>query len=533
MQFSQTLAQLINDTQDSSLLKRKSPAKPYIRSLQMLLYSLGFGAELSWDKYRADGDYGGGTTTAMLAFLKKNGLPGDGETASPELIKLMLERYKLLTPLRTLKQAIEQNTVAATYNRATASPEVLAGLEGLLKTAGMGNSDSALSSEEAQTLLAKITPLYGDGWFSATDAPAEGQRRSETEVQPVGEKSFEVSDSWLKTRFIKVKKKDGTFYPGIATIGNDRPADFITTHRTALHDMGLSDSAIRVIMPVSANEGNLDAINTWDNAFLTFGMLQWTIGTENGGGELPALLQRIKNRFPNTFQDYYGRYGIDLADTNQTSGFLTLNGQKIQTPEQKAQFRELTWAFRFWKAGLDAKVQMVQIEHTLDRINSFIEHKSYRPLDKFFIGDLITSEYGMCLILDHSVNRPGHLMSFSIGRTDILGQAMRNAGLDNSDPKQWTTEEEMKLINAYLPLRFASSMTDSQHRAERIKGFLDRGEISGERHSFVLEEQRARGMFMDIEEIYPAVNFEEYENRGSSVSNMIFADTTENLTEST
>ncbi|MEZ4771602.1 MAG: peptidoglycan-binding domain-containing protein [Bacteroidia bacterium] len=532
MQFSQTLSQLINDAQDSSLLKRKSPAKPYIRSLQMLLYSLGFGAELSWDKYRADGDYGGGTTTAILAFLKKNGLSGDGETASPELVKLMLDRYTLLSALRLLKQAVDQGTIATTYNRVSASAETMAGLDRLFNVAGITNSDSVLSPEEAKTLLAKIAPLYGDGWFSATDAPAEGQRRSETEVQPVGEKTFEVSDSWLKTRFIKVKKKDGSFYPGIATIGNDRPSDFITVHRSALHEMGLSDSAIRVITPVSANEGNLDAINTWDNAFLTFGMLQWTIGTESSGGELPALLQRIKNRFPDTFQDYYGRFGIDLTDTNQTSGFMTLNGQKIQTPEQKAQFRELNWAFRFWKAGLDAKVQMVQIEHALDRINSFREHRSYRPLDKFYIGDLITSEYGMCLILDHSVNRPGHLMSFSIGKTDILGQAMRNAGLDNTDPKQWTTAEEMKLIDAYLPLRFASSMTDSKHRAEQIKGFLDRGELSGERHSFVLEEQRSRGMFMDIEELYPPVNFEEYENRRASGANMIFTDSIENFTES-
>ncbi|MEZ4828246.1 MAG: peptidoglycan-binding domain-containing protein [Bacteroidia bacterium] len=532
MQYLQTLSQLIDEPQEISVLKRRSPAKPYIRSLQMLLYSLGFGAELSWDKFRADGDYGGGTTTAVQAFLKRNGLTGDGESVGADIMKLMLVQQGLLPALRVLKQAVDQNTVATTYDRSKADASVLKGLENLLSAAGMTNADAVLSTEEAKNILSSLTPRFGDGWFTATDMPAEGQRRSETEIQPLGEKTFEVSDNWLKTRFIRVKKKDGSFYPGIATIGNDRAADFISVHRQLLLDMGLSDSAIKVILPVSANEGNLDAINTWDNAFLTFGMLQWTIGVETSAGELPALLQRVKNRFPDTFQEYYGRYGIDIADTNNTSGYLTFNGQKIQTPDQKNMFRDMNWAFRFWKAGLDAKVQLVQIQHALDRINSFLGHKSYRPLDKFFIGDLITSEYGMCLMLDHHVNRPGHLMSFSIGKRDILGQAMRKAELENSDPKTWGTEQEMKLIGAYLPLRFESGMTDGKDRAERIKGFLDRKEISGERHSFKMEEARARGFFDDTEELYPVVNFEEYESRDDSRLDIIFTDPAQNFTES-
>ncbi|MDX2245856.1 MAG: hypothetical protein SF052_03710 [Bacteroidia bacterium] len=511
MLFTQTLSQLVSQEQDFEVLQKKSPAKPYIRSLQMLLYSLGFGTELNWEKYRADGDYGGGTTTAMLAFLTRNKLPGNGETADSELLTLMLERYKLLPALRMLKTAVDKGNVATTYDSTQLSPEAIKGLKALFQLAGINYTTPALSPDQAKTLLAKITPLYGEGWFMATDVPAEGQRRSETEIQPVGEKTFEVSDSWLKAKFIRVKKKDETFYPGIATIGNDRPSDFILTHKKLLIGMGLSESALRVILPVSANEGNLDAINTWDNAFLTFGMFQWTIGTESSAGELPAFLQRVKDKFPDTFDEYYGRYGIGLADTTKTTGFMTFNGSKMQTPAQKEQFRDMAWAFRFWKAGLDAKVQTTEVMHAIDRINSFIEHKSYRPLDKFFIGDLITSEYGMSLILDHHVNRPGHLMSFSIGKTDILGHALRNAGLENTNPKEWKTPEEMKLLDAYLSLRYASNMTDSQHRAERIKGCLDRGELSGERHSFVMETQRSRGFFMDTEDEYPVVNFEEYE----------------------
>jgi len=56
---------LIKDGTVRSHLKRRSGNKDAVGALQTILYELGFGNELNWQKYGADGDYGGGTTRAV------------------------------------------------------------------------------------------------------------------------------------------------------------------------------------------------------------------------------------------------------------------------------------------------------------------------------------------------------------------------------------------------------------------------------------------------------------------------------------
>ena len=42
--------------------------------------------------------------------------------------------------------------------------------------------------------------------------------------------------------------------------------------------LNLAPSLMRVLRAVSRNEGRLEAVNSWDTAFLSFGMFQWTAG---------------------------------------------------------------------------------------------------------------------------------------------------------------------------------------------------------------------------------------------------------------
>ncbi|MEJ2170653.1 MAG: hypothetical protein P8X90_34605 [Desulfobacterales bacterium] len=90
----------------------------------------------------------------------------------------------------------------------------------------------------------------------------------------------------------------------------------------------MTDSAINIMAAVSENEGNLYAVNTWDNAIMTFGMFQWTAGVESSPGELPALLRKIKDADEAVFQEYFGRHGLDVIEADETSGFFSLNGQR-------------------------------------------------------------------------------------------------------------------------------------------------------------------------------------------------------------
>jgi hypothetical protein len=84
-------------------------------------------------------------------------------------------------------------------------------------------------------------------------------------------------------------------------------------------------SAINVMVSVAENEGKLDAINTWDTAFLTFGMFQWTAGQDGWKGELPALVKKVKEAAAADFIKYYGQHGLDIVDTDDTHGYFTLS----------------------------------------------------------------------------------------------------------------------------------------------------------------------------------------------------------------
>ncbi len=296
------------------------------------------------------------------------------------------------------------------------------------------------------------------------------------EVQSNNKDYIQVQGGEVEVRFRKYKK-------GLFTVGQNRATDFMENNPSLLADLHLSDSAMRVMFPVSENEGNLDAINTWDNSFLTFGMFQWTIGAKENEGELPALLRKIKEREPLAFESFFGQYGLDVSPaTGAVYGFLSLNGIEVKADSRKEQFRSPEWSFRFWHAGQDPKVMAIEIEHAISRLKTFY-WKSQYGVAGHPIAEIITSEYGVALILDNHVNRPGYV-------DNCLRLAVKEAGLDGGNPRSWTTEQEMRVIDAYLGIRETYGkypMTHAAKRAERTRRYLDSGRLSGQRGSFVYE----------------------------------------------
>ncbi len=279
-----------------------------------------------------------------------------------------------------------------------------------------------------------------------------------------------VSDGVDEVDFTKYK--DGVYYNG-----KQKVKDAVDNNRAFLQGLGLTPSALKVIVSVSENEGKLDAVNTWDNSFLTFGMFQWTMGVGEDPGELAALLERIKNTKPGVFQKYYGRYGLDIELANRLSGYILLDSKKLASKEEKEQLRTVDWAFYFWKSGQNPEVQSIQVQHALSRLGTFYKSENYKP-NGFYISDLVTSEYGVALVLDNHVNRPGYV-------APCLALAMTQAGLD--DPDKWRTAEEVRLLDEYVKIRATygkTPMTDAKKRAEVVKKYLDNGTISGTHGSF-------------------------------------------------
>lgn len=313
------------------------------------------------------------------------------------------------------------------------------------------------------------------------EAPLQPLPLKVIEAKRNGKEVLEVSNGKISVHFRPFRK-------GLWTVGDQEAIDFIKDNREKLDKLNLSESIIKVMRPVSKNEGNLDAINTWDNSFLTFGMFQWTIGAQENAGELPALLKKIQTHHPDKFQKYFGIYGLDIDEsTNSTYGFLTLDGTAVKASSLKDQFRNPEWAFRFWEAGQDPDVMAIEIEHAASRLRNFYWKDKF-SIEGHPIAEVITSEYGVALILDNHVNRPGYV-------DNCLRLAFKkvNAG----DPADWSTDDEMKVIDAYLEIRKdygKSPMTHAEKRADVTRSFLEKGLVSAERGSFVVDpSMRSRG----------------------------------------
>src|SRR5262245_58106802 len=168
---------------------------------------------------------------------------------------------------------------------------------------------------------------------------------------------------------------DGTrfarkFKLGVYNLGKTSIGDFIARHAEKFPS--IHPCQLRVMAAVSKNEGNLEAINTWDNSFLTFGIFQWTVGAGSAAGELAALMTRLNQANPAAFEKFFGQYGLDVSKCDSESGgppcgFFSFKGAELKTAVDKERLRSLEWAYRFWISGSDESVCRTQIEHALSR----------------------------------------------------------------------------------------------------------------------------------------------------------------------
>ena len=266
---------------------------------------------------------------------------------------------------------------------------------------------------------------------------------------------------------------------GLYRVGLQEPETFIGNHREKLLEVNLTDSEMNVIYATSENEGNLDAVNTWDNQFISFGMFQWTAGGPGKPGELPALIKIIKERYPDNFQHYWGQFGLDVVDVDNKTGWFSYRGKKLTSAADKTMLREHIWAYRFARAGADIEVQAAQILLAINRINQFYFVNSSK-LDGYALVDLITSEFGVALLLDNHVNRPGYLrgcVAAALERSNLTAEEMARGGDD----------EEQLVIKNYLDIRQTYGrypMTDARQRASVTRGYVVDGIISDSRGSF-------------------------------------------------
>ncbi len=513
MRERETIQRLLDEDTVAQTLRKKTSARHATAALQTLLHWLGFDKQLEWERYGADGGYGMATVAAVKEFARRNGSTANGERLTAPLTAKLLARYDSLEELKQLADDVDDERVGS-YLSGGGDRIRIASLQTLLNDLGYGEElnwerygadggygrstrravaacatkeglegdGTALTLERGRQIVARLGLFYGDSWHDLghTSVPAAGSLSIRSVMGQGNKQSLEISDGVRRKRFRQFKL-------GLVTYGTQKPLSFVESHGTELRSRGVTQSEINVIMAVAENEGNLDAINTWDSAFLSFGLFQWTGGQRSERGELPAFLARVKAEEPDLFDEYCGQHGLDITDIRPTdwqtskTGPITarfvLRGQTIRSPHDKAQLRQGPWAFYFWRAGQDPAVQAMEVRHALSRLEQFYDTDSYTA-QGHRISKLVTSEYGVGLLLDNHVNRPSYVRR-------CLERALDRTAL--GDPSGWGTEEERRLIDAYLDIRVtygSSPMTDAPKRARVTKKYLARGVISDRRGSF-------------------------------------------------
>ena len=271
-------------------------------------------------------------------------------------------------------------------------------------------------------------------------------------------------------------KGPGLFNNGVTTIDaffNQDPTAFPNTPACRAN----------VIRAVSTNEGRIEAINTYDDSFLSCGVFQWTAGQDGAAGELPGLLALLKGRSPATFSTYFGSVGLDIlvptANAGKLSvGYFTLDGDKLDTAAKKDALRDNLWAYRFWRAAHDQEVRRAQIALAMGRLDVFYK-VAITGQSGLTVQDFISSEYGVALLLDEHVNRPGH-----VPKTLMAGVGSFISKGGERDPSKWTDEDEAKVLQGYLTARAKTNMTNSKGRASAIRAQVTAGQLSAKRGSF-------------------------------------------------
>jgi len=276
MSYRETIIKLIKDDTVASVLRRRSDSRNESRALQSILYALGFENELNWHKYGADGDYGGSTTRAIKAFAELNGLPGDGETVTPAIAEKLIERYDMLDDLRHIHNAVAQDKVGQLYYRSSSHSIAVVALQTLLNEMGFGaqlkwtkygadgnyggsttealkafarqegtrGDGRKLTTELARRIIDRLKGFYGPNWAKDKEAAEKTTEVTIHEAVENGRARIYVSLAGNTVRFTKFKR-------GVYAFGRRKPLGFINTNRPSLSDLGLTDSAINVMVAVA------------------------------------------------------------------------------------------------------------------------------------------------------------------------------------------------------------------------------------------------------------------------------------------
>ncbi|MCS6820901.1 MAG: LysM peptidoglycan-binding domain-containing protein [Microscillaceae bacterium] len=180
--------------------------------------------------------------------------------------------------------------------------------------------------------------------------------------------------------------------------------------------LGLDSRSAKALLYVSKNEGNFDAVNSFDKAIFSWGFIQFAGGNRG----LAPLMMLIKQKAPRVFENFFQRFGIDIELNSNTRNldFVVTNPfaqdgkfivKGIEAEKLLREDKVLTSVFI--RAGHYLPIITLQLEAAInDYVRPALNNRlnitvGSTQMNNLLLSDYIKSELGITLVLDLSISK--------------------------------------------------------------------------------------------------------------------------------
>ncbi len=302
---------------------------------------------------------------------------------------------------------------------------------------------------------------HRDAVFKMTTAPEGAGKRYNVSFADYKGTTQNVSfKSGVKSRFAVYDQ--GVSYAG--KVIHNIPMSYYQS-------LGLTPSLSKALEFVSKNEGNFDAINSYDKAFFSFGFVQFA----GGGRSLHTLLALMKYRNPDAFYDAFERFGINVEYTfannrfaNQKTVVIVPEGvggrHVLRGDDAEIHLREnkLLHAV-FIRAGYDPEIAKLQVMMAVyEYANPAFRRKIKVGGTEARTVEFVKSEAGLTALIDMSVNK-------GVGGASRLFQA----AIEGSGKEQGLSGSSLKNINERKMMEYMIRTNSDSRVKKRVQKAID------------------------------------------------------------
>jgi hypothetical protein len=333
------------------------------------------------------------------------------------------------------------------------------------KTYAVSHPDHLQSGKREKVFVHEQT---GPAWDLGIRAVYEGT---------VGIERTGAPDLW------EMLRRDRLRLRGIPTEIPAPPAHVADPPYDAFQRVTLSDSDVRVWSSIWKSEGGLDAVNSYDGAFLSCGPVQQTAGTHHAKGELPGAFHYVAAHAPEAYRRTFGDQGlytaqVALEDDKGLVGNFALCDPPREPPcgpacahakvlsdgTSKKALRELRWARLFVQAIGDTDFRRCFLENALGRASIVRNIRRSAGSVPVRLGDICRSELVLALLLDAHINWP----ALVTGSNPCWIKAARTAFDKETGPLPAGIPDQTIMAREIIRARNGSAMSDKLHRAAHI-----------------------------------------------------------------